>query len=232
MSDRRESSDIQMSVCQPPRALEEQKPVRADPMSFSSILSNTAVDPPKLTGKAAVLQKQPRRSSKTPNGDTSSTTVVVALPSGSVRRAARKTPPSIKEESAVVEHVREISKPKATKAISGSTTRSAHATSSDKENSLEVQKALDEINLAEHSDLEAPGWDDAMELHRQISHKRQLIVEENEAVKHKVCSIQLLLYTVLRGQNSSSLTLFYLMSLSYNSLISCCCRSITTSLNN
>ena len=191
--DRRESSDIQTPVCPPPKPLEEKKPVRADPMSFSSILSSNAVDPPKSTGKSVAPQKQLRRSSKTPNGDASTTAVAVALPNGSIRRAARKTPPSIKEEPAVMEHVREITKSKATKAISGST-RSAHATSSDKENSLEVQKALDEINMAEHSDVEAPGWDDAMELHRQVSQKRQLMVEESEAIKHKVRTLYLAIY--------------------------------------
>lgn len=155
--------------------------MRADPMSFSSILSNTAVDPPKLTANRAPVHKQSRRKSKTPNGDVS-TTVTLTPSHNSVRKAPRKSPSSIKEEPSTTKHVREYPKLRVSKATQPSKVARPASTKDVNEALL----ALADVHAMDSSDTKFAGWADSKEQFRQVSHKRQLTVEGIESKKNKV----------------------------------------------
>lgn len=156
--------------------------MRADPMSFSSILSSTAVDTPKATVNRAPVHKQSRRKSKTPNGD--ALTAVTLTPShNAVRKAPRKSPASIKEEPVTTDPVRDQPKPKVSKATQPS--KAAHTTSN--KDIKEALQALADITAMDSGDVDFPGWADAKEQFLRVSHKRQLNVEDVEASKNKVC---------------------------------------------
>jgi len=156
--------------------------VRADPMSFSSILSSTAVDPPKPAVSRAPVHKQSRRKSKTPNGDAS--TAIALTPShNSARKTPRKSPALIKEEPIVADHVRDH--PKARVSRSNLPPKAARTTST--KDVKEALQALADVTEMGSSDVEFPGWADAKEVFRQVSHKRQLSVGSGEATKNKVC---------------------------------------------
>lgn len=171
-----------MQAYPPPKPVEEIRPVRADPMSFSSILSSTAVDPPKPVVSRAPVHKQSRRKSKTPNGDAS--TAIALTPShNSVRKAPRKSPALIKEEPVAADLVRDP--PRARVSKSNLPPKLAPTTST--KDIKEALQALADITETGSSDVDFPGWANAKEEFRQVSHKRQLSVGNGEAAKNKVC---------------------------------------------
>ena len=183
VSEQANAADIKSQVCTPQKAVEEPKPVRADPMSFSSILSSTVVEPPKTVVKQESTPKQNRRSSKTPNGDVTGSGVNAMPPTTSARKSSYKSSHVFKDESIQEKRVKDAVKPRHSKVIPSS---KPVPTTSDKENE-EITRALDEINSMQHSDIESPEWNDAKERHRILSQKRQLEVEDGETGKRKVC---------------------------------------------
>lgn len=151
-------------------------------MSFSSILSSTAIDPPKPAVSRAPAHKQPRRESKTPNGD-ASTTIALTSSHNSVRKAPRKSPALIKEEPVAADHVRDH--PKARVSKSNLPPKVARTTST--KDVKEALQALADVAEMGPSDVEFAAWADAKEGFRQVSCKRQLSVGIGEASKNKVC---------------------------------------------
>ena len=152
-----------------PKKSEEVKATRtADPMSFSSILSSTTVDPPKSTIKKAPPVKRFQRSSKTPNGDMPSSELHF---SSKMRREATSSP-----------KVDPGSKP----AEARHTPAHKKASKSSHKDNEKIQQALADINAMELSDVESPGWAEAKEKHGQQARKRLLAVEDVEASKRKV----------------------------------------------
>ena len=180
-----------MSVSQPPRNVEAVKPLRVDPMSFSSILSSTTVDPPKTAIKPELAMKHLRRSSKTPNGDVAPVPVVptaaaVTPTMSTARKSSHKSPAPHQEDSHSRDRIREPWKHKTPKNF---VPTKVVPITSDKENES-VQQALAEINAMDLSDIETPDWATERERYRQLSQKRQITVGEGEASKRKVCHTQ------------------------------------------
>lgn len=162
----------------------EPKPARADPMSFSSILSSTAEpSKPAATPKVAPAPaaKQLRRASRASNGDLeppASTPVHNHAP----RKQVIKPSPA-KENHGAREHghSREPAKTKAPKSAAAKKA----VTGSDKENER-VTQMMAEIDAMEHSDLDGTGYDAARTKHDQLSLKRAKNIEEAEDSKRKV----------------------------------------------
>ncbi|MCJ1476882.1 putative DNA helicase ino80 [Lambiella insularis] len=180
------TSDVSISACQPAKINEVAKPVRADPMAFSSILSSTTVDPPRSSATSEPPYKHKGQSLKTPNGDASAgvgmtASTVVTPTNTSPRKSLLKSPPPQDHEPLPRDQVKEHPKSKGSKNILSAKLVS---TTSDKENES-VQQALAEINAKELSDVDAPGWTNEKEKYRQVSQKRQLRVGENEASRRK-----------------------------------------------
>ena len=63
------------------------------------------------------------------------------------------------------------------------------STMSDKENE-KVKKAIADIDAAQHSDLESPGWTTAKGNYTQLGQKRQLDIEDAESSKRKASEIR------------------------------------------
>ena len=179
------SAERASQVCAPQKPVEETKPARVDPMSFSSILSSTVVEHPKTVVKHEPVVKQARRSSKTPNGDAAAPLAAATPSSTPGRKSSHKPSSALKDESVPEKRVKDTPKPRASKVVPSS---KLAPTTSDKENE-EIAKALEDINNMELSDLDTPAWNDAKERHRLMSQKRQRDVEDGETSKRKVCSI-------------------------------------------
>ena len=176
-----------MSVCQPTRNAETPKPMRADPMSFSSILSSTIVDPPKSIVKLEPVLKHSRKSPKTPNGDAAPISLVQPTATSTptmptTRKSPHKTQTPLHDENYSRDRTKESSKHKTPKSFPST---KVVPTTSDKENE-NVEQVLAEINAMDLSDIEAPGWMDERERYKQSSQKRQISVEEVETSKRKV----------------------------------------------
>ena len=160
-------------------------------MSFSSILSSTTVEPTKsvvIAEPPCKPPRSPRPSSKTPNGDDPPAPASQTPASSTGRRSSHKQPAPLAEEPVIRDHIKEPTKHK----ISKSTTVSKPApTISDKENE-EVQQAMAEIDAMDHSDIDGPEWKEEKGLHQQMGKKRQVVVEETEITKRKVCCVYLI----------------------------------------
>ena len=167
---------------------EEPRTARADPMSFSNILSNPSVEPakPAATPKPTPPSKSLKQEIKVVNGDVPSTAIDTPVPvistSTSARRLAKKSP-VVKAEPPAEEAPKETLKPKAPRLINPR--KSAVAT--EKENQ-KVLQALADINAAELSDLDAPGWHVEKQEHIESSKKRLRVLEDEEGEKRKVSS--------------------------------------------
>ena len=164
-----------------PSGITEHRPTRTtDPMSFSSILSNTTNDPPVSTPQQGPPTKRFNRSSKIPNGERTVSTIQ------STQIAQRK--PSVKallspaREAFFKEQVNEAAQPPRP---SQSSTGELKRAMSDKENER-VQKAMAEIDAMELSEVDAPGWETAKQKYAQFSRKRLLDIKDIESSKRKV----------------------------------------------
>lgn len=171
----------------PSTPVEEAKPARADPMSFSNILSSTTVESAKPVIKSEPPMKIFRRTSKPLNGD-AATASAASSPVTTARKPARKVTP-LKEEVVAKEVIKESSRAKAV--LKPQPPKKTTATS-DKENDR-VKQALANIDAMEQSDLDRDPseWGAAKEQHAQTSRKRLLVVEDSEKSKRKVCSKEL-----------------------------------------
>lgn len=184
-------ADSDTRVVEPrPKDKEETRSARADPMSFSNILSNTTVDPPKPATESTPSAKASRPPDKPVNGDATPSATIGTL-STSIRRLAKKSP-TVKDSPAAKETPKEASKTKA--ARSSNAKRLAAA---EKENQKIVQ-AMAEIDVMEHSDVDGPGWEVPKRHHAQLMVKRLSEVEHNEGDKRKVswCSLLWIMLTL------------------------------------
>ncbi|KAL8716039.1 MAG: hypothetical protein Q9225_006279 [Loekoesia sp. 1 TL-2023] len=157
-----------------PRPQEE--PQATNPMSFSTILSNNAADPPNTTPRGLPPIKQFRKIPSVPNGD-------VVPASGMFRRSSHKPNPATNESSeprrpskGEVYHLSSIktNKPKAKSAVS----------MSDKENDR-VQKELARIDAMELSDIDSSEWAVVKQDFLRSNNKRLIEIENAEASKRK-----------------------------------------------
>lgn len=147
-------------------------------MAFSSILSSNAADPPKTISRPTLTSKQSRRSSKTPNGDAPSSSMVT-------RKSHQKAISSANDYPGLS---RRPVKLEAEPAISTKTINSAHKApliNSERDNER-VRKEMAKIDAMELSDIESPTWALAKENYILLSRKRYLDIEECENVKRKV----------------------------------------------
>ena len=150
----------------------------SDPMSFSSILSSNAADPPKSTPRALPPAKQFRKSSHTPNRD--STPV-----SSASRRPSQRPAPSTSDYPGLVKRPvkTEQHSPAPPKGLSNN--HKAGLPLSDKENE-KVKKEMAKIDAMELSDIESSKWATKKQDYAQLSQKRYLDIEAAENVKRKV----------------------------------------------
>ena len=172
-------------ISQSPKVKREEQPStrRADPMSFSNILSGEAPEPPpKPSPRAMPSSKAFKNSASVTNGDAKAA-------SASSRKPVTKT-----------------ATPKASPAVGRGSTKNeadgpAHAKSSsiskrkvlaqsDKENS-KVKAEMAKIDALDLSDIDSPIYEDAKENFLQFSRKRQTAIEASENVKRKVKSLHL-----------------------------------------
>lgn len=163
-----------------PSVMTEQRPTRTtDPMSFSSILSNTTNDPPVSTPPSAPPTKRFNRSSKITNGERP----VSAIQSTPItqRKPSVKALPSPSREPFAKEQVNEAVQPPRP---SHSSSSEPKRTMSDKENDR-IQKAMAEIDAMELSEVEAPGWEPAKQSYAHFSRKRLADIDEIETSKRK-----------------------------------------------
>jgi DNA helicase INO80 len=175
--DRTPSVDGHAVLLPPPKPVEEVKPARADPMSFSSILSSTVADPPKTVAKQLAAQGRSRRLSKVTNGDAPSNTTVLTPSNTTARKSSRKSPASLTDDT-VHEPIRPPPKPRGSKLKAKAVVTEKDAKS--------VAIALAEIESMEMSDLDAPSWAEPKKQFQQANLKRRLKLDEGEDVKRKV----------------------------------------------
>lgn len=164
-----------------PSAFTEQRPTRTtDPMSFSSILSNTNHDSPVSTPQPGPPTKRFNRSSKVPNGERPVSTIQSTQIAQ--RKPSVKALPSPTREPFVKEKVNEAVHPPRPSHSSASEPK---RTMSDKENER-TQKAMAEIDAMELSDVETPVWETAKQNYVHSSLKRLHDIEDMETSKRKV----------------------------------------------
>ena len=205
-----ESSHVSLRRQSLSKAAEETKPTRtADPMSFSSILSSNTVDPPKFTVKQTPPVKHLRKSSKTPNGDT---TPSVSTLTPSIITVLHQ---SSNENTTPIKHDSTLQRPSADNVkISNLKSSSALKNSiklAQKDNE-KVQKALADIDAMELSDIESSEWLSAKQQHLQKSRKRLLVVEDGEAGKRKVSHFSFPSFPCTQVSIPSKLTYFFAAS--------------------
>lgn len=161
------------------RNSEESKATRtSDPMSFSSILSSNAADPPKTTTRPQLTSKQSRRSSNTPNGDTPSSSMVT-------RKSYQKNISSANDYPGLL---RRPVKPEVEPTISARTVSSTHKAplaNSGRDNER-VKKEMAKIDAMELSDIDSPSWATAKKNYAMWCRKRFVEIEEIEDNKRKV----------------------------------------------
>ena len=163
-------------------------------MSFSSILSSNIVDPPKSSVKKQTPPvKQFRRSSKTPNGDVAPSPVTSAsTTSHPLRKPSKESPrPTKMDYESHFDSIEDIAP------LNAKVTPAKVSLKPSPKDNEKVLKALADIDSMEHSDVDAPGWSEAREQHRQRGLKRHLDIEVTESNKRKVspvlvphCSLQ------------------------------------------
>ncbi|KAL9607433.1 MAG: hypothetical protein Q9167_007656 [Letrouitia subvulpina] len=151
----------------------ETKPTRTtDPMSFSSILSSNAAEPPPSGPRPLPPTKQFRKSSFVPNGDSN-------VPLATSRKSSQK--------STVINADNPNNKRKVLKAENGLTTPakgsyskfSSNITTSDKENER-IKREEAKIDTLELSEMETPEWAETRQNFRKSSRKRYLVIEQAE----------------------------------------------------
>ena len=160
-------------------AMDEPKTIRtSDPMSFSSILSSNAADPPKSTPRAQPASKQFRKSSYTPNRDSTPA-------SSASRKASQKPAPSASDYPGLVKRPvkTEQHSPAPLKGLTNN--HKAGLPLSDKENE-KVRKEMAKIDAMELSDIESSKWATKKQDYALLSQKRHLDIEDAEKVKRKV----------------------------------------------
>ena len=163
----------------PPPPIKVEQTKRADPMSFSNILtSNTAEEVKPSTVATESATKETHRASKMPNGDAS--TIKSQTPPSSVppRKSAKVSPP--KDEKLRKETARESTRGKATKPAA---VKKQLPTSKEDE---KVRQAAAEIDAQEQSDLDAPGFEEFKLKSDQARAKRTKTVEDGEMGRRKV----------------------------------------------
>ncbi len=165
-----------------PSTKEEPRTTRtSDPMSFSSILSSNAADPPKSTPRALPASKQFRKTSYTPNRD--------STPGSSVsRKPSQKPAPSASDYPGLVKRSVKTEQHSPAPLKSHSNNHKPGLAMSDKENGR-VKKEMAKIDAMELSDLESSKWATEKQDYVQLSQKRYLDIENTENVKRKVSRV-------------------------------------------
>lgn len=160
-----------------PRPSEDPRSVRtADPMSFSSILSNN--DPPKPVTRAVPSTRQFRKSVTMSNGET---------PAGGIgtRRSHQKAISAANDAPNVTRRAPKAEAEGVAPVKSVNSNSKALTVTQEKDNQR-VKKELAKIDAMELSDLESPKWVAAKENYVIASRKRYLDIEEAENAKRKV----------------------------------------------
>ena len=157
---------------------EEPTRARADPMSFSNILSSTTDVTPKAT---ATMPTPPPKAVDSPvkilNGDTAPPSLTTP-PVAPTRRLAKKSP-AIKDEPVAK------STPKETKAKAPRTSSAKKTAAALEKEKQELKQAMARIDNMDHSDVDAPGWEDRKQQHEALMLKRKKTIEDNEGEKRK-----------------------------------------------
>ena len=151
----------------------------SDPMSFSSILSSNAADPPTSTPRNLPASKQFRKALYTPNRD--STPVF-----SSSRKPSQKSAPSASDYPGLVKRPVKAEPHSPAPAKSLTNNHKPAQPLSDKENE-KVRKEMAKIDAMELSDIESPTWATKKQDYAQLSQKRLIEIEGTENVKRKVC---------------------------------------------
>lgn len=175
----RETNGMDTQRLNKSNVMEEPKATRtSDPMSFSSILSSNAADPPKSTPRALPASKQFRRTSYTPNRDS-------APVSSTSRKASQKSAPLTSDYPGLVKRPVKAEPHSPAPAKNLNNNHKAGVLLSDKENE-KVKKEMAKIDAMELSDIESPKWATKKQDYAQLSQKRFLDIEGAENIKRKV----------------------------------------------
>lgn len=160
-------------------------------MSFSSILSSNAADPPKSTPRALPASKQFRKTSYTPNRDSTPA-------SSTSRKTSQKPAPSASDYPGLVKRSvkTEQHSPAPTKSLNNN--HKAGLPLTDRENE-KVKREMAKIDAMELSDMESPKWATKKQDYAQLIQKRYMETENAENVKRKVRVAPI--YSILRTEN-------------------------------
>ena len=167
-----------MTVEAAPPIKAEPQPKRADPMSFSNILSSTNAEETKPAPPADTIMTDAPPAPKLANGDMNSIQAPTPPPASTPRKTSKATPP--KERKPRKDTVRDSGRGKAGKQALVKKPLPI-AKEDDK-----VRQAMTEIDANEKSDLESPGFETFQEKHYRLGEKRFAVVEENESARRKV----------------------------------------------
>jgi chromatin-remodeling ATPase INO80 len=152
----------------------------ADPMAFSSILSNSTNEPAKLASHAEIALKESRKPSRSSNGHLQ---VDETAPRMSTRQASNRHSASGVERIVRARSNGDVEMTDSS--IHLNIGGKGRSTTSDKEN--EVNMAAAKIDETELSDLEVPEFDNCKMKFIEKSRKRALEIEQLDAAKRKVC---------------------------------------------
>ena len=173
---------IDDEVTQSPKAPKDDPPAsrRADPMSFSNILSGDTPEPPKPkpTPRSLPSTKAAKSTSHTPNGEAKIT------PAPSRKFASKSTAPRSTPSQARASVKSEHDHPPTRRATGGGTKRRS-ALNLEKENE-KIEAEMAKIEAMDLSDVESPGHEQARNTFIKLKLKRQVDIEDSESVKRKV----------------------------------------------
>lgn len=181
LSDRplsRDTNQTELPRPKPTRFSNEPRTTRtADPMSFSSILSNNATDPPKPSSRPSHSSKQVRKSSHTVNGETPTSTAPT-------RKTQQKSTPSTNDYPGLMRRPVKV-EAESTFSVKASGKSRSSIIAAEKE-SEKVRKEIAKIDALALSDIESPKWATAKENHVLSAHKRYADIENAETGRRKV----------------------------------------------
>jgi len=157
----------------------ESKPTRkADPMSFSNILSNDVPEPPKSTPRAVPSSKPSKNVPSTVDRNAKSSLTPA-------RKQASKSTAYSKEAVSKTSIKTEVERPALVQTPSN---KRKNLATFEKQNER-VQKEMDKIDAMEKGDIESAQYEDVEQFHTQTSQKRQRDIETADDIKRKVCCI-------------------------------------------
>ena len=170
---------IDEEISRSPQVKREDAPAarRADPMSFSNILSGDTPEPPKPAPRPVSTSKSSKSNTDIVNGETK----ITSAPS---RKSAGKnsTP---KTASAHQKSLSKVASDPPSRVKHTSSQRRKAAVNIERDNE-KIKAEMAKIEAMEMSDIESPAYDEAKENFTHLKRKREAEVEKTEIAKRKV----------------------------------------------